>query len=109
MLRCFSCGAVQRKLNVAAFLRVEDRKNQEFRAVTLCSERSTRMARCSGYLLTCYIIIFENFGSYKLTLLLGSAPTLIPAASTAAGANTELRRIASATKFFYIFDFEFGI
>lgn len=69
MLRCFSCGAVQRKLNVAAFLRVEDRGDQEIRAVTLCSERSTRMARCSVSLLTCWIIIFEDFGSYGLVLL----------------------------------------
>lgn len=74
----FCCRAVQRKLNSAAFLRVEDGENQEACAIALRSDRSIRVACCSRHFLARWMVLFDNFVSYGLGVTFGGCSNAYP-------------------------------
>ena len=67
-----SGAAVQRKLDGATLLRVEDREYQEACAIALRADRSVGSPCGARHLLTGWMIFFDNLGRYGLGLTLWS-------------------------------------
>jgi hypothetical protein len=105
----FSCSTIKRKLNGAAFFRIEDREDQETRAIALCSDRSIRVACCPRHFLACWMILFDDFGSYGLGVTFGGRSNTDPSSIHSGWGQYRAHKDCEGDEGFLHLDFEFGI
>jgi hypothetical protein len=98
-----SCAAIHRKLDSASHLRVEDRKNQEACAIALRSDRSIGVACCPRYLLACWMVLFDDFGSYGSGVTFGRCSNADPSSIYGGRSQNEAHKHCEGDKGFLHF------